>query len=264
MDYKQKYLKYKEKYLQIKKLDGLIGGAASASSSSTETFNLFEAVKIATSTEPISNYYYIRDGTYYGNAHELLSLVRWYTDNNPSLESFEICKQAIIDAKGDYKKAKDNLIIKKKLEKEKKEREEREIKSKELEQERLEREIKREREIKSKELEQERLKRELEQELEQEKFKREKEREREREQLEKELKRIKTLLINNLKNYFSGKELYDIVAKKNVSYESKQYGSYWYKIDNFTKSNRRSIPLSLYGSTNNINWIYLEEIYVDE
>jgi hypothetical protein len=36
MDYKQKYLKYKEKYLEIKKFDGLIGGAAATSSAENE------------------------------------------------------------------------------------------------------------------------------------------------------------------------------------------------------------------------------------
>ena len=202
MDYKQKYLKYKEKYLQIKKLDGLIGGAAassssSASSSSTKTFDLFEAVKIATSTEPISKYFYLRDGTYYGNPYELRNLVRWYTNNNPSLESFEICKQAVIEADGDYKKAHENLISRKIL----------------------------------------------------------------------DLERIKTLFINNLKKFFPNKELNDIVNNYHISFESKQYGSYWYKIVNphFSEYSRANVSfIYLYGSKDNINWVKLDEMYVSE
>ena len=128
MDYKQKYLKYKEKYLEIKKLNGLIGGAAA-----TETFDLHQAALNAAQIPPISEYKSL-DPMHVDNVDNLKYLVNVYTDNNPSLESFNICKQALIDVNGDVDKACKNLV-------EKKELLEREIKQEEEELELLKKEI---------------------------------------------------------------------------------------------------------------------------
>ena len=92
MDYKQKYLKYKKKYLQIKKLDSLIGG--SSASSSTETFNLEKEAFNASQMEPLKSL----NPNNIDTTKNLIDLVNLYTDNKPSLDSFEICKQSLINA----------------------------------------------------------------------------------------------------------------------------------------------------------------------
>ena len=278
MDYKQKYLKYKEKYLEIKKLNGLIGGAAA-----TETFDLHQAALNAAQIPPISEYKSL-DPMLVDNVYNLKYLVNVYTDNNPSLESFEMCKQALIDANGDVDKARKNLM-------EKKELLEREIKQEEEELELLKKEID-DMEFKIYQLgissgkldkrdqTNNQLLKDLDEQLD-ESRKKKIELKIKYDQLQNKKKireePIRKILLDNFMTYIFIDEFIKYMLKLNkkppVEYYLKVYGDkrelingikhndFWYKTTD-EMNDRASSTIILYGSKNNTNWIELKNVTV--
>ena len=279
MDYKQKYLKYKEKYLEIKKFDGLIGGAVAA----TETFDLDQAALNAAQIPPISEYKSL-DPMHVDNVYNLKYLVNVYTDNNPSLESFEMCKQALIDANGDVDKARKNLM-------EKKELLEREIKQEEEELELLKKEIYdmgfkiyqlgiSSGKLDKRDQTNNQLLKDLDEQLD-ELHKKKIELKIKYDQLQNKKKireePIRKILLDNFMTYIGKESLenylkYELInylkyefnrkeEKKHELINGIKHNDFWYKTT-VEINDRASSTIILYGSKNNTNWIELKNVTV--